>query len=186
MENQEKINKIQDVIKGMSDELDWKFHIQPVINNAKLLANYLNANKEIVELGALLHDVGRLKFGPNKHDITGVLEAKKILNKFNYSKKFIQEVVHCVKTHRAKSDNTPQSLEAKIVANADAMAHFDAMPYFFYRKAKETNFNEILNWVEQKIKKDWETKLTLDKAKKIVNEKYKAIIIILDSLKKLT
>ena len=33
--------------------------------------------RELAELGALLHDIGRIKFGGKNHEITGIPEAEK-------------------------------------------------------------------------------------------------------------
>ena len=75
---------------------------------------------------------------------------------------------------------------AKIVANADAMAHFDILPVFFWwrKSRKEYSFEDTLQWVNNKIKRDWQKKITLSKAKKISKKNYEANKLILNFLNK--
>ena len=180
----QKIDKIRKLVKGTCEEGDWKYHMLPVIKCAKKLAKIYEADEEIVELAALLHDIGRTKLHDDKnHHISGVPEAEKILKKYNYSEKIIEEVKHCVKSHRGSKNIKPETMIAKIVANADAMAHFDVLPIFFYWRRDKKSFEEIIKWIDEKIERDWNKKITLSKAKKIVEKKYRAIRLLLDSLK---
>jgi len=181
-----KIDKIRQLVKAKFEEKDWKYHIVPVLKYAKKLARIYKANEELVELAALLHDIGRVDIKHDEdHHIVGILEAEKILKKFNYPEKIIKEVKHVVESHRTSQGPKPKTLVAKIIANADAMAHFDILPVFFWwrKSRKEYSFEDTLQWVENKLKNDWKKKITLPKAKKMVEKKYKAIRLILDSLK---
>lgn len=174
------IEKVRQIVKQETDEEDWKYHIIPVVNYAKKLAESFEVDIEIVELAALLHDIGR-KFGATNHDITGVPEAERILKEFNYPTDVIIEVKHCIESHRGSKDASPKTIIAKIIANADAMAHFDILPVFFYWRCKEANFEDAFKWVKEKIERDWNKKLTLPEAKKIMENKYEAIKTVLDS-----
>jgi uncharacterized protein len=181
-----KIDKIRKLVKNRFEEDDWKYHMLPVLKYAKQLAKEYKVNKEVVELATLLHDIGRVNIKDDEeHHIIGVPRAEKMLRKFNYPEKVIKEVKHCVGSHRTSKGPKPKTTIAKIIANADAMAHFDTLPVFFYwRGRRGYGVEEITRWVENKIKKDWQKKITLPKAKKIVENKYKAIQLLLNSLKK--
>lgn len=148
------------------------------------MAKAYKVDKELVELAALLHDIGRVDIKHDEdHHIVGIPEAEKILRKFNYSEKAIKEVKHCVASHRTSKGSKPKTMVAKIIANADAMAHFDILPVFFWWRHGREDFEETVAWAKNKIEKDWQKKLTLPGAKKVVEKKYKAIKLILDSLK---
>ena len=182
----ENIAKIRKLVKERFEEKDWKYHIVPVLKYAKKLAKVYKVDEELVELAALLHDIGRVKMENDEvHHIIGIPEAEKILKKFNYPEKIIKEVKHVIESHRLDQGPKPKTLVAKIIANADAMAHFDILPVFFWwrKSRKEYSFEDTLQWVENKLKNDWKKKITLPKAKKMVEKKYKAIRLILDSLK---
>jgi len=179
-----KIDKIRKLVKKTCKEGDWKYHILVVVKYARKLAKIYKADEEIVELAALLHDIGRTKLHDDEnHHISGVPEAEKILKKYNYSEKIIEEVKHCVRSHRGSKDIKRKTISAEIIANADAMAHFDVLPIFFYWRKDKESFEEIIEWVDEKIERDWNKKITLSKAKKMVEKKYKAIKLLLNSLK---
>jgi len=180
-----KIDKIRNLVKKEFEEIDWKYHILPVIKYAKKLARIYKVDEEIVELAALLHDIGRAKIKYDKeHHILGVPKAEKILRRFSYPEKVIKEIKHCVESHRTSKGPKPKTMIAKIIANADAMSHFDILPLFFYwRGSRGENFEEIIKWVDNKIENDWNKKITIPEAKKIVKEKYKASKLLLGSLK---
>lgn len=177
------LEEIKQLIKSEAEEDDWKYHIIPVVNYAKKLAQALNADSEIVEIAAWLHDIGRIRFGIENHELTGQPEAEQILQKYDYPLETIGIIKYCIETHRALGDRLPQTIIAKIIANADVMAHFDILPLFFYWEAKEPSFAKVYRMVDEKIEHDWTAKLTLPTAKTMMEEKYKAIRLLLDSTK---
>jgi uncharacterized protein len=176
------LSKIRQRVKGLADEEDWKYHIVPVVHYARVLAKTMRVDEELAELAALLHDIGRLKFGDADHEITGMVEAEKILKEYHYPQEVIDEIKQCVGSHRGNKENPPTSTLARIIANADAMAHFDVLPLFFYWRAKKESFDEAFRWVDEKIERDWHKKLTLPEAKKLMEEKYKAVRLLLNSI----
>lgn len=178
------IEKVRKLVKDKFKGYDWKYHIVPVVKYAKKLARKYKVDAEILELAALLHDIGRVDIKHDEdHHIVGVPIAEKILRKLDYSDKIIGEIKHVVASHRTSQGPKPRTMIAKIVANADALAHFDILPMFFYWRHRRYKFEDNVKFVENKIKKDWQIKLTLPGAKKMVEKKYKAIILLLDALK---
>lgn len=172
-------------MKKECSELDWKYHVLAVVKYAKLLANKLNADEELVELGALLHDIGRIKFGERNHEITGASEAEKILKGLNYPQKVIDEIKHCVQSHRGSKNNPPKTITAKIVTNADAMAHFNLFPALipFALDREYGNHEKVLGWIREKLERDWNKKLTIPEGREMIKEKYKEIQLLFDSVK---
>jgi len=159
-----KIEKIRKLVKNKFEENDWIYHILPVVKYTKKLAKIYKVNEEIAELAALLHDIGRVDIKHDEdHHIVGVPMAEKILKKFDYPKEIIEEVKHVVASHRTSKGEKPRTMIAKIVANADAMAHFDILPVFFWwrKSRKEYSFEDTLQWVNNKIKRNWQKKITL-------------------------
>lgn len=180
----QKIAKIRKMVKNMVEKDDWKFHILPVVKWTKRLAKLLKVDEEVAELAALLHDIGRIKYGGENHHITGAKEAEKILRKYKFPESIISEVKHCVLSHRSATDIKPKTKLAKIIANADVMAHFDNFPVLiFFGASRNFSFKETIEWVEKKIEKDWNKKLTLPQARKLMRKKYQAIKLILESTK---
>lgn len=180
-----KLKKIYKIIEKSFEESDYRYHILPVVKYAKELAQIYKADVKVTEIAALLHDVGRIDIkNDSAHDILGAPVAEKILKKLKYSAEIIQEVKHCVLSHRASNDLKPQTLVAKIIANADAMSHFDMLPIFYYWNGqRNTKVSEITEWVEKKLERDWTKKLTFPEAKKLIKKKYQTAKIVLAMLK---
>jgi len=179
------IEKVREIVKNECEEWDWKYHIMPVVKYSNRLARELSVDEEIVELGALLHDIGRIRYGGENHEKTGVLEAEKILRELNYPQKTIDEIKHIVESHRGSKDISPKTLSAKIVANADAMAHFDVIPLLVRGglKLNNNNLEKAFSWVYKKLERDWNKKLTIPEAKEITKKKYEAFKLLFDSMK---
>jgi len=178
------IEKVREFVKKECDELNWKYHIIPVVRYAKLLAKKLNVDEELAELGALLHDIGRFKSDGKNHEITGIQEAEKILKGLGASQNVIDEIKHCVESHRGAVK--PRTIIAKIVASADAMAHFDVIPVLIQvgLGKENNNIEKAFQWIYEKVERDWNKKLTIPEAKEIVKEKYKAIKLLFDSMRR--
>ncbi|MBU1112156.1 MAG: HD domain-containing protein, partial [Nanoarchaeota archaeon] len=138
---------------------------------------------EVVELGALLHDIGRVKFGGKDHDITGVPEAEKILRELNYPEETIEKVKHCVHTHRASVNRKAETIEAEIIRDADALSHFDALPLLARAGLRkyEDDVQKTTEWIYAKLQRDWNNKMHLPESKEMVKEKYKAAMLLLEA-----
>lgn len=106
----------------MSPAHDW-FHVQRVKTNAEeLAASYPRADHTVVRLGALLHDIGRAKEERGEiadHSKWGATESEKRLREHGASGDTIEAVAHCVRAHRYSNDTAPETIEAKIVSDAD-------------------------------------------------------------------
>lgn len=83
------------------------------------------ANIEILKIAALMHDIGRPKQHETKwkvcHAEFGTLLAKEILEELSLCKNKIDQILHCISTHRFRKWNPPESLEAKILFDADKL-----------------------------------------------------------------
>jgi hypothetical protein len=115
------------------------------------------------------------------HEISGQPIADEILTKFGYPRKTIEEIKHVIATHRGSTGPEPKTITAKIIANADAMAHFDAVPWLL-QIGLENNSNDLspaVAWVRDKMERNWNTKLTLPEAKEIIKPKYEAAMLLL-------
>ena len=166
------------LIKGYNS---WEEHIKYVVKNAKELAIKYNADQEIVELGALLHDIAVVSnIGPQQeHHINGSIIAEELLNKYNYPKDRIERVKQCVLNHSASKELQRNTIEEEIIADADAMAHFDKIPGLFFVAYKRRNLDikDASNWVKTKLENDY-NKLS-DRAKLELKSRYENIIKVL-------
>lgn len=121
------INKLY--IDNSSDNYNfWESDVKYVVNEAKLLAKKYDADSEVVEIAALLHDIALMsKVGDKKaHHINGVKIAKELLDKICYPLDKTDRVLGCILNHR--SSNYATNIEELCVADADILAHFDNIP----------------------------------------------------------
>lgn len=70
----------------------------------------------------LLHDIGFCSqdFRQVGHDVAGARFAQEILMSLGYDGEKCHAIAHCIRAHKAKAE-TPQTLEAKIVYDADVL-----------------------------------------------------------------
>lgn len=184
------IKKVEKIIKEKASPEDWNYHIKQVVKYSLFLAKkYKYKDLKQVELAALLHDVGRLKYSDKKdidHHITGVKKANKILTKLKYDKEKTKEILQAIVSHRGSDKIKPKTMLDKIIANADAMSHYDALPvFYFWRSQQGDSFQEITDWIINKYKRNWNKKLSLPEAKKAVRKKHEENLKILNEIKKI-
>ncbi|HJO92691.1 MAG TPA: HD domain-containing protein [Victivallales bacterium] len=109
---------------------DWE-HTERVINNAKLIAEKEDCDLLVVELGALLHDIARADEisikGKLCHARQGAKIVDDILKKEHIDKNLRIQIVRCVRRHRFRSSQKPESIEEKIVYDADKLDSLGAV-----------------------------------------------------------
>ena len=141
MRTQEIIKKLYTIVQRQVKEPTntfgsdvWETHLLPVIKYAKMLALKRDADVEIVEIAALLHDIASIS-NPKEvkeHHVHGQRYAQEILSKLDYPTEKIKKVQHCIYTHRGSHKILKETDEAECVADGDAMAHFDSLYSLFY------------------------------------------------------
>lgn len=131
---QEKMKKIERVAKeffeGASGCHDWK-HVERVRNLSIRIAKEENANGKIVEAAALLHDIGRKEEMESKgaifHAEKGAEMTRDILEKLGIDREAIEAIAHCVRSHRYRKGNIPETLEAQVLFDADKLDSIGAI-----------------------------------------------------------
>lgn len=157
-----------------------EYHIIPVVQNSVKLARKLNADIEVVEIAAYLHDITRILGDVENHHITGAKFAEEFLRKYNYSEEKIEQIKNCIQKHRGSIEEKRETLEEKIVATADAMAHIQyPVPLFYtwYGK-KRYGLEEGKEKIKTKLKRSWQ-KIELEIAKEEVKERFKFLMEVL-------
>jgi uncharacterized protein len=79
-----------------------------------------------------MHDIARAKefqdkTGTVEHASLGAEMAEEILKKFGYSKEKINQIKHCIIVHRFRRNREPQTMEAKILFDADKLDSLGAL-----------------------------------------------------------
>ena len=111
------------MISCMGDSAHDKEHIYRVLYNALDIASKEeNVDYDVLICACLLHDIGRKEQFENPelcHASIGADKTYNFLIENNFDSEFADKVRHCVATHRYRQNNPPQSIEAKILFDAD-------------------------------------------------------------------
>jgi len=99
-------------------------HTERVFRLATSIAKEENADLEVVQTAALLHDVARKKEDCGEvecHAEQGAKDAEKILQETDFSQNKISLVVDCIAAHRFSKGIVPKTVEGKILRDADLL-----------------------------------------------------------------
>jgi len=180
-------------------------HVMRVYNLALYLAENEDVDLDVIKAAALLHDIGGKKevddpTGKTDHAIESAKMAEPILNNLGYSKDKIKHIQDCIISHRYRTENKPQTKEAKTVFDADKLETVGAIGIArafvwvgrnnanIYKKAdiieyaKENLGGKINGRIQDKTKHspqiNWETKdkhilnyLYTEKAKQVAKDR---------------
>lgn len=155
-------------------------HFVPMVEHAKNLAKEEKADLEVVELAAWLHDIGSVMCGRKDHHITGMAIAENKLKEFGYDSAKIEKIKECVFCHRGSQGLAKPSIEAQIIADADALSAFDNISGLFRAAIYDENMTqmEAKKSVKDKLANSW-NKLS-PKAKRFIQHKYLSAMILLE------
>jgi uncharacterized protein len=101
-------------------------HVLRVYNLAIRLAKGEKVDLDVIKIAVLLHDIGGSKerkdpTGKTDHAIESAKLAKPFLEQLGLPADKIKHILDCIVTHRYRSEQKPQSLEAEIVFDADKL-----------------------------------------------------------------
>jgi uncharacterized protein len=105
-------------------------HVLRVLALAEKIALAENADMEIVHAAALLHDISRLEedtTGQGDHALMAADRAREILLARGLAPERADAVAHAIAAHRFRGTVPPQTLEAKILFDADKLDSIGAI-----------------------------------------------------------
>ncbi len=115
-------NQVKKLSEGDSGGHDW-WHIYRVWQVARGIAEIEKGDLLVIELAALLHDIGDWKFN-NGDELAGGKMSRSMLEEYALPKQTVNHIVDIVDTlsfKGAKVDTSMKSLEGKIVQDADRL-----------------------------------------------------------------
>lgn len=132
--NNEAINEIRGKAKkffvGASGCHDWS-HVERVLGLALGIAKKEKADIGIVKIAVYLHDIGRkeemITGGKICHEEKGAELAERILSQYDFDEKIKDNIKHCILSHRYRNDRKPETIEAKILFDADKLDSIGAV-----------------------------------------------------------
>lgn len=113
------------MLSCMEDSAHDKEHIYRVLFNAlEIGKSESQVDYDILICSCLLHDIGRKEQFNNPqlcHAQVGAEKAYQFLKRNQFDEEYALAVKHCIYTHRFRKNAEPQSIEAKILFDADKL-----------------------------------------------------------------
>lgn len=123
-------NRAKEYFAGAKGCHDWS-HVERVYNLAVKIAKKEKADLNVVKAAAYLHDIGRneeiISKGRICHAQKGSEHAEKILKAYDLEKEIVENIKHCILSHRFRNSIRPLSIEAKILFDADKLDSIGAV-----------------------------------------------------------
>ena len=109
----------------MEDSAHDREHVYRVLYAALDIARAEGgADMDVLVAACLLHDIGRkeqFEDGTLCHAKVGAEKARTFLLERGFGAEFAEHVAACIRTHRFRKDSPPESIEAKILFDADKL-----------------------------------------------------------------
>lgn len=167
-----KLQKIEEFVKKNVDEANW-IHTQAMRPIAERLAELEGADKVVVDVAVLFHDIAKDKVSLLEHAQKSAEMCEDYL-KTSYSLEHIKKVVYCIKTHSApwaKNAPMPNTIEAKVLFDADMIQQLSAFGIAKHiLKYKDKNFNDLIESSKKDLVGAYELLMT-ESGKKLGKER---------------
>ncbi|MFX0038926.1 MAG: HD domain-containing protein [Promethearchaeota archaeon] len=173
------------------DDIHGFSHVERVYNICFKLGKNLNANLRVLQIAALLHDIGRIhqktniKNEKNHAELSAEIAYEFLESQgFSLSQEDLKNIIHCIRSHSFSNNSNPQTLEAKILSDADKLDALGAIGLYRtigFTIKKKGGLNQVIEHLENKILK-LKDQLNLDISKKIAEGRE---LIIYDFYKKI-
>ena len=112
------------MLSCMDDSAHGREHVYRVLYNALEIAKEETVDYDVLIAACLLHDIGRIDQvrAPSLcHAEVGSEKARRFLLEIGMAEAFAAQVHHCILTHRFRKNLPPQTIEAKILFDADKL-----------------------------------------------------------------
>lgn len=171
------IEDIKELLADLCKDDRVKYHIDPVVNIACDMAKRLNADIQVVEISAYLHDITKITGERKNHHLTGAKYAEDFLKKYDIEQEKVEQIKNCIKKHRGSSEFNRETIEEKIIATADAVAHIKHPLTLFYAwyGRRQCQIDEGADGIMHKLERSWD-KIEFEYVKKELEEEYNILI----------
>ncbi len=172
------------------DDIHGFSHVERVYNTCIQIGKKKKANMLVLKIATLLHDIGRIN---EKNDVPERNHAENSAqmaldfltsNDYDISKKELDNIIHSIKAHSYSNKVIPETLEAKILSDADKLDALGAIGLYRtigYTVKNGGGINQLIEHLEQKIMK-LKNGLYLEISSKIAEEREKIILNFYDNI----
>lgn len=185
---------VRDLYEARNEErepwADWLYenHIFVVADYAVQLAKEHSVDESLVYAAAILHDVADAVMSRHDagHEEKSADIARDVLSQSGYDQQEIEVIVDdALRFHSCRGDERPKTLEGKIVATADALAHLKTDFYLFGKEQQLARGDSIASfkaWVLEKIDRDLRKKIFFDSARESAHADYEKLKTLFEKL----
>lgn len=179
------LNSEKDDIHGFS-------HVKRVYDLCLKLGKKLNANLSVLQIAALLHDIGRIHEkssinNKNHAELSAEIAVNYLRSKkLNLSDEDVKNIIHSIKAHSFSNMVIPETLEAKILSDTDKLDALGAIGLYRtigFTVRNQGGIDQVIEHLENKIMK-LKDLLYLDISKKIAEERQQMILNFYNQIKK--
>ncbi|MGQ4834545.1 MAG: HD domain-containing protein [Candidatus Asgardarchaeia archaeon] len=163
-------------------------HIIRVLQIAKKIQRNEGGDSDVIEIAVLLHDIGRnIERSLNEHH--AILSAKiseHLLKNLGVCKSHRDQILHIILSHSFSSGIKPETIEAKIVSDADkidALGAIGVIRAFLFGETSRRSINDTLNHFMEKLFKLPDLMYT-ETGKTIARERLRIMTLFYESINK--
>jgi len=163
-------------------------HLERTFEWCQKVGKVRGADMEILLTAALLHDIG-VAIDRKRHYEAALPKAQAFLGELGFKEDEIQRILHVIEAHSRYGGPAPQTLEAKILQDVDAIEYVGAVGLIrgIIRALHEGGFSgkieEAPKLIEDLIKRV-EGNFYTEEAKRIVGKRIAFLKVFSDRLKK--
>ena len=173
---------IKALFEGSSDGHDLEHSLRVYKNALAIASNYPEADMDLISLSALLHDVDDHKLFQTENNSN----ARTFLKNQNVPEETIEEIVKIINSvsFSKNKGKTPETLEAKIVQDADrldAMGAIGIARTFAYGGKKGRSLNDSVQHFHDKLLLLRDT-LNTDEARDLADKRHEFMVKFLEEL----
>lgn len=168
---------------GRDGWADWLYanHVFVVTDYAHTLAVKYQANDELAQAAAMLHDIADIKMSRTNpdHERESLAIARNYLEGSGFTAEEITLVVDdAIRFHSCHGEERPKSSEGLILATADSLAHLKTDFYIFavWGMGEEgMSLEAIKKWALTKIERDLHNKIAFEDEREDCQKDYSYI-----------
>ena len=177
--------------KSEKDDTHGFSHVERVFNLCLQLGKKLGANLLVLEIAALLHDIGRRNkkktYSNKNHAEISAEMASKFLksNDFELSQVDYDNIINSIKAHSFSNKIIPKTLEAKILSDADKLDALGAVGLYRtigFTIKNQGGIEQVIEHLENKIMK-LKDQLYLGFSENIAEERQRIILDFYNQIK---
>jgi uncharacterized protein len=184
----EKIDMIRHYVENVfsqpgSHGLD---HVQRVVSLCEIIGRVEDADMMVLLPAALFHDIARPieKEKGIPHEEEGARMAEHYLRSIRYDGERIPKITHAIRTHRYRSTKKPETLEARILSDADkldAMGAVGIARTFIRAGEHRGEIRDAMDHIHEKLL-NLKALMHTETAKKLAEERHRYLCVFLEKL----